>query len=60
MSLKEYGYNWEGMKEISYQDALTSNKTVYLLYQDNTEAEAESLEDITRHYNNGGKFGIEL
>lgn len=57
--MKEYGYLWEGMIEISYQDALKSNKTVYLLYSDNTEAEANNNEEIIRHYNNGGKFGIE-
>ncbi len=60
--MKEYGYLWDGMKEVSYNEALKlfdENKCVYLLYEDNTEAQVENNDDITKHYNNGGLFGIE-
>ena len=53
-------YTWEGMKKISYKEALTSDTQVYLLYGDDTEGAAESDEDMKMHYENGGEFGIEL
>ena len=33
---------------------------VYKLYEDNTESLVESIEDIEKHYKNGGKFGVEI
>ena len=49
------------MEEVSYKEALElfEEKEVYLLYEDNTEAQAEEQKDIIKHYNNGGRFGIE-
>ena len=64
--LIEYGYLWLGMKEISYEMALelVDKQEVYLLYEDNTENcanyEEKPKESIREHYENGGKFGIEL
>ena len=53
-------YTWEGMKKISYEEALECGAGCYLLYDDDTEGLAESDEDMKMHYENGGKFGIEL
>lgn len=65
--LLNYGYLWLGMKKISYGYALElfergtkDSDNVYLLYEDNTENLAESIDDIKCHYENGGEFGIEL
>lgn len=65
--LIEYGYLWLGMREISYgyateliERATKNSSCVYKLYEDNTESLAESIDDIKSHYENGGKFGIEL
>lgn len=65
--LIEYGYLWLGMREISYgyaieliERATNNSPCVYKLYEDNTESLAESLDDIKCHYENGGKFGIEI
>lgn len=61
--LIDYGYLWLGMKEISYDNAVNNyrcNVAVYLLYEDNTESQANSLKEIKDHYKNGGKFGKEL
>ena len=65
--LLNYGYLWLGMKKISYDYALElfergtkDSDNVYLLYEDNTENLAESIDDIKCHYENGGEFGIEL
>jgi len=60
--LIDYGYLWLGMQEISYDVAVQfiNTKMVYLLYEDNTEGLAYTLEDINKHYNNGGKFGVEI
>lgn len=60
--MKEYGYLWDGMEEISYEEALRlfkDNKCVYLLYNDNTEAQVENIVDIVQHCNVGGLFGVE-
>lgn len=57
------GYNWEGMKKISFDEAAIQmdilNKSVFLLYDDGTEAEAQSIHEIIAHYNNHGEFGME-
>lgn len=64
--LFDYGYKWLGMEEISYEVALelADKQEVYLLYKDNTENcanyEENPKEFIKCHYENGGKFGIEL
>lgn len=64
VDLMEYGYYWDGMKQITYLDALYrfifENKTVYLLYPDNTEAAADNLKELSRHYKNNGVFGFEI
>lgn len=62
MSLKDYGYNYNGMKEISLENSLKwfKEKTIYKLYEDDTESACESLEDLVEHFKNGGKFGIEV
>jgi hypothetical protein len=55
-------YKWDGMIKISYTLAVKRfgfNKHVYKLYDDDTEALANSLEDITEHINNGGELGYE-
>lgn len=59
-------YIWEGMKKISFEEVkqlcLDGIGGFYLIYPDNTEADAygSTWEEIERHYNNGGEFGIEL
>ena len=60
--LIEYGYLWLGMQEVSRDFAILyfKNNAIYKLYEDNTESLAESIDDIKCHYENGGKFGIEL
>ena len=54
-------YKWNGMIKISYAEALQeyNNKEVYLLYEDDTEALALSLEDIKDHNTHNGEFGYE-
>ena len=66
--LIEYGYKWLGMIEVSYEYAILfcNDNAIYKLYEDNTESlvdEKESWQrrnDIKSHYENGGKFGIEI
>jgi hypothetical protein len=67
ISLKAYGYSWEGMQEITYEQALAwfdndkqSIRPIYLLYQDNTEGLAISKDEVIQHYNSGGRFGVEI
>lgn len=62
-ALIDYGYTWTGMNpltliEAAYRFAI-ENRSVYLLYCDNTEAEADSLGKILYHYNQGGVCGFE-
>lgn len=58
-----YGYLWDGMKPLDSETAekifLEGNKVIYCLYPDNTEGAADTLEDIHRHAQHGGIFGIE-
>lgn len=61
--LIDYGYTWTGMNpltliEAAYRFAI-ENRSVYLLYCDNTEAEADNLGEILYHYNQGGICGFE-
>lgn len=52
-------YKWEGMEKIGYTEALKrfeSGGMVFLLYHDDTEAEAINIEDIKSHQ---GEFGYE-
>lgn len=62
--LEEFGYSWPGMKRLTFLDAIyrfaLENKSVYLLYSNNTEAEANNLEEISEHQKNGGQFGYEI
>ena len=51
--LIKYGYKWLGMKGIDYDTALNTfkcNVAVYMLYEDNTESQADSIEEIEEHY----------
>lgn len=58
-----YGYCWDGMRPVSQETAESLFKdgrcTVFLLYCDDTETEAESLEHIREHAGRGGMFGVE-
>lgn len=56
------GYTWEGMQKISYEKAremFLEDGGIYLLYDDNTEGEADTIEEIDAHNEYGGEFGIE-
>lgn len=56
------GYLWEGMKKITFEEAIKKNffsEPLFLLYSDGTEAEAQTPSEIVTHYENGGEFGIE-
>lgn len=57
------GYQWDGMQKITYEEAVklyTENLDgVYLLYDDDTEGAAESLDEIENHNSYGGEFGYE-
>lgn len=62
--LEAFGYINGDMEYLSCLDAAyrfaIENRPVYLLYPDDTEAEADSLEAISKHQQNGGMFGYEL
>ena len=62
-SLEKYGYTYTGMNQLTLEEAVyrfaIENRTVYLLYSDNTEAEANSLGEILYHYNDWGVCGYE-
>lgn len=61
-AVSRYGYLWDGMLQISKVAALkyrSQGYQVYLLYTDNTESAAESINDILTHAQKGGLFGIE-
>lgn len=62
--LIDYGYLWIGMQEVDYEYAnvlyCNDKMAVYKLYEDNTESLVENIEDIEKHYKNGGKFGVEI
>ncbi len=58
--MREYGYTWDGMEPMDQAQALRiydSNKEVFLLYPDGTEAAAESREEIIAF---DGLFGREI
>lgn len=61
--LVEFGYTGGNMERLTYLDAVyrfaIENRQVYLLYPDNTEAEADSLDAIFKHKKIGGMFGYE-
>ena len=55
-------YNWDGMEKITFAEAkerIDANKSVFLLYDDDTEAEADSIDDLIRHNKYFGEFGYE-
>lgn len=60
IELNKYsGYDWDGMTQIPLVEAgsrFIFGKSVYLLYDDNSESLAESFQDIKDHC---GKFGYE-
>ena len=61
---KSFGYEWPGMIAVPPDVAKKLYKfgigfTIYKLFSDNTEAEAESLSDMEKHEKSGGMFGIE-
>lgn len=62
-SLEKYGYTYTGMNQLNLVEAAyrfaIENRTVYLLYPDNTEAEANSFGEILYHYNDWGICGFE-
>jgi len=64
LDLANYDYKFKGMKRLTFLDAAyrfaIEQKSVYLLYSDNTEAEADSLDAISKHQAKGGLFGYEL
>lgn len=54
-----FGYTWDGMLPLSTEKAVelfNDNQSVYLLYEDNTESLADSVEDIEQHR---GMCGVE-
>lgn len=57
-------YTHIGMRKIPFQEALEryqNNKEAYLLYDDNTEAVAESEEAIRYHHDEfQGEFGVDM
>lgn len=61
--MNAYGYLWDGMTPLDPETAekifLEGNKVIYCLYSDNTEGAADTLEDIYRHTQHGGIFGVE-
>lgn len=63
ISLEKYGYTYTGMTPLNLEEAayrfVIENRTVYLLYSDNTEAEANSLGEILYHCNDWGICGFE-
>lgn len=63
ISLEKYGYTDTGMTPLDLEEAVyrfaIENRTVFLLYSDNTEAEANSLGEILYHYNDWGVCGYE-
>ena len=58
----QYGYNRENMypirKETAFDLMDKGNVTVFLLYEDGTEAEAETSCQIAAHAGTGGIFGV--
>ena len=56
-------YTWKGMQKVSYKVAVELWKRnvigLYLLYDENTESTADSLEAIEEHHSYGGEFGFE-
>lgn len=60
--MQEYGYLWEGMMPIGYELAKDQleDLDVYLLYSDDTEGAAKDIDDLERHKEAGGLFGVEI
>lgn len=57
--MREYGYKWDGMIPINKEHAIecwNNGYSVMLLYGDDTESYADSMEDIMKH---DGIFGVE-
>lgn len=61
--MKKYGYGWDGMLGMTREAAgliqRMGGPEVYLLYPDNTEAVAGNEDDMNRHAEKGGLFGVE-
>jgi len=60
--MNSYGYTCEGMLPLTEDFTLEffdGDYCVYLLYQDGTEALAENRDEIPKHSDRGGIFGIE-
>lgn len=58
-----YGYNWAGMcplRQVAAEIFFRQGKEVFLLYYDQSEAVASSVEEIRKHGENGGIFGVEV
>lgn len=59
----KYGYSYEEMIPLRVQKALELYQKgiiIYLLYDNNTEARAESIEEIEKHAAYDGIFGVEF
>ncbi len=60
--MHHYGYTWDGMLPINEDAAIryfNANVPVYCLHQDSTEVASWHIEDIRKHANQGGLFGID-
>lgn len=60
--MKEYGYTSDGMLPLGTEAAFfyyNENLPVMLLYPDGTEAYPENADDMTRHAEYSGMFGME-
>lgn len=58
-TLEKFGYTWQGMKEVTKEEAeqnIKNGVNTYLLYPDNTESLIISLDELTTE---GVRFGIE-
>lgn len=57
------GYSWDGVKKISFDtamDLMETDQSVLLLYDNDTEAYAESCDQLIEHNDIGGEFGDDL
>lgn len=62
MNKNEGSYSYEGMKKVTYEEAISrfnENLNIYLLFDDNTESLVESIDEILDHEKNSGEFGYE-
>ena len=56
------GYTYQGMTKISFKQALElfrNDEEVFVLYDDNSEALVKREDDLYKHNEHGGEFGVE-